>query len=91
MMLKLIKLFGIISMVFLASCARNFEPIETSQIFSSAVEDIKKIEEIARDCDISVSFCSQRKSKFMIFFIFSVFRKSVLRNFVRCRISFVLQ
>ena len=46
MMLKLIKLFGIISMVFLASCARNLEPIETSQIFSSAVEDIKKIEEI---------------------------------------------
>ena len=45
-MLKLIKLFGIISMVFLASCARNLEPIETSQIFSSAVEDIKKIEEI---------------------------------------------
>ena len=33
-------------MVFLASCARNLEPIETSQIFSSAVEDIKKIEEI---------------------------------------------
>ncbi len=33
-------------MIFLASCARNLEPIETSQIFSTAVEDIKKIEEI---------------------------------------------
>ena len=45
-MFRLIKLLGIISIVFLASCARNLEPIETSQIFSSAVEDIKKIEEI---------------------------------------------
>ncbi len=45
-MIRLIKVLVIFSMVLLASCARNLKPIETSQILSSAQEDIKKIEEI---------------------------------------------
>ncbi len=45
-MLKAIKIFAILCMVLLASCARNLEPINKAEIISKSQEDIKKIEQI---------------------------------------------
>ena len=45
-MLKITRILAILSMVVLASCARNLDPIEKSEIISKSKEDIKKIDAI---------------------------------------------
>ena len=41
-MFKITKVLAILCMVLLASCARNLDPIEKSEIISKSKEDIKK-------------------------------------------------
>ena len=45
-MFKITKVLAILCMVLLASCARNLDPIEKSEIISKSKEDIKKIDAI---------------------------------------------
>ena len=45
-MFKIARVLGILCMVLLASCARNLDPIEKSEIISKSKEDIKKIDAI---------------------------------------------
>ena len=45
-MAKITRILGILCMVVLASCARNLDPIEKSEIISKSKEDIKKIDAI---------------------------------------------
>ena len=45
-MFKITRVLGILCMVVLASCARNLDPIEKSEIISKSKEDIKKIDAI---------------------------------------------
>ena len=45
-MFKITRILGILCMVALASCARNLDPIEKSEIISKSKEDIKKIDAI---------------------------------------------
>ena len=45
-MFKITKVLAILCMVLLASCARNLDPIEKSEIISKSNEDIKKIDAI---------------------------------------------
>ena len=49
-MSKLIKIFAILCLVVLTSCARNLDPIEKSEIISKSKEDIKKIDAICKLC-----------------------------------------
>ena len=48
-MSKKINIISIFLLLVLTSCARNIEPIKKSEIFNSAIEDIKKIEEIKKN------------------------------------------
>ena len=48
-MSKIIKILGIFSVLLLASCARNLEPMQKSEILIKANEDIATIEEIKKN------------------------------------------
>ena len=48
-MTKIIKIFAILCLVVLTSCARNLDPINKAEIVNKSAKDIEKIEEIKKN------------------------------------------